>query len=183
MSTTLTDGATLLPTGTWELDPAHSRVEFAIDYMGGTFRGTFQPFEARLEASEDGAASLTGRARAESIQVNDENLDTHLQSPDFFDAERTPELAFASREVTRAGNRLTVDGELTIRGTAQPVTLEGTLVDGVVDAYERERLTLSLSGRVDRTAFGIAWNMPLPSGEPALADDVDLSAQLFFVKG
>jgi polyisoprenoid-binding protein YceI len=183
MSITTTESSTTLPVGAWQLDPAHSRVEFAITYMGGSFRGTFQPFEAQLDVAADGTASLEGKARAEGIQVNDENLNAHLQSPDFFDAERTPELTFAASGVARSGNRITVDGDLAIRGTAQPLTLEGTLVDGVVDAYDRERLTLNLTGRIDRTAFGIAWNLPLPSGEPALANDVDLSAELFFVKG
>jgi polyisoprenoid-binding protein YceI len=182
MSITTTESAATLPVGTWQLDPAHSRVEFSVDYMGGSFRGTFQPFEAQLQVAEDGAASLAGKARAESIQVNDENLNAHLQTPDFFDVERTPELTFSANTVERSGDGVSVDGELTIRGTTQPVRLEGTLVE-VVDAYERERITLQLAGRVDRTAFGIAWNMPLPSGEPALANDVDLSAQLFFVKG
>lgn len=182
MSITTTEHAVSLPVGSWQLDPAHSRVEFSIDYMGGSFRGTFQPFEAQLEVAEDGAASLSGKARAESIQVNDENLNAHLQTPDFFDAERTPELTFSAKSVERSGDKLAVEGELSIRGNAQPLRLEGTLVEGVVDAYNRERLTLNLTGRVDRTAFGIAWNMPLPSGEPALANDVDLSAHLFFVK-
>jgi polyisoprenoid-binding protein YceI len=182
MSTTTTEGRTALPVGSWNLDPAHSRVEFSIAYMGGSFRGTFQPFEAQLEVDENGATSLTGKARTDSVQVNDENLNTHLQSPDFFDAERAPELTFAATGVTREANRVTVDGELTIRGASQPVTLEGTLVE-VVDAYERERLTLDVAGRIDRTAFGIAWNVPLPSGQPALADDVALSAELFFIKG
>jgi polyisoprenoid-binding protein YceI len=181
MSITTTENAVSLPVGSWQLDPAHSRVEFSIDYMGGSFRGTFQPFEAQLDVAGDGTASLTGKARAESIQVNDENLNAHLQGPDFFDAERTPELAFSANAVERSGDKLAVDGELTIRGNTQPVKLEGTLVE-VVDAYERARLTLNLTGRVDRSAFGLAWNMPLPSGEPALANDVDLSAQLFFIK-
>jgi polyisoprenoid-binding protein YceI len=183
MSTTITESATTLPVGTWLLDPAHSRVEFAVKYMGGSFRGTFQPFEAQLDVTGDRPASLAGKARAESIQVNDENLNAHLQSPDFFDAERAPELTFSADSIARDGNHITVEGELAIRGSVQPVTLEGTLVDGVVDAYERERLILDLAGRIDRTAFGIAWNMPLPSGEPALANDVDLSAELFFIKG
>jgi polyisoprenoid-binding protein YceI len=182
MSIATTESTTALPVGTWQLDAAHSRVEFSIKYMGGSFRGTFQPFEAQLDAAEDGTASLAGKARAESIQVNDENLNAHLQSPDFFDAERTPELTFSANTIARSGDRVTAQGELVIRGNAQPVTLEGTLVEGVVDAYNRERLTLNLAGRVDRTAFGIAWNMPLPSGEPALANDVDLSAELFFIK-
>ena len=183
MSTTTAESGTTLPVGAWKLDPAHSRVEFSVAYMGGSFRGSFQPFEAQLDVDDDGTAALAGKARAESVQVNDENLNAHLQSPDFFDAERAPELTFTATGIARSDNWVSIEGNLVVRGAAQPVTLEGTLVEGVVDAYERERLTLNLAGRIDRTAFGIAWNLPLPSGEPALANDVDLSAELFFIKG
>jgi polyisoprenoid-binding protein YceI len=180
MSTTSTE--TKLPVGTWQLDPAHSRAEFSIVYMGGTFRGTFQPFEAELEVGDDDKATLAGKARAESIQVNDENLNAHLQTPDFFDTERFPEISFSSKNVSIQDGHILVDGELTIRGQAQPVKLEGTIVGPLTDGYGRERITLELSSKIDRTAFGIDWNMPLPSGEPALTNDVVLSAELFFIK-
>ena len=180
MSTTTTE--TALPVGTWQLDPAHSRVEFSVAYMGGRFRGTFQPFEAALEVGDDGAATLQGKARAESIQVNDENLNAHLQGPDFFDAERSPEISFSSKNVNVENGRIVVDGELTIRGNSHPVELEGTVVGPLTDPYGRERITLELSSKIDRTTFGIEWNTPLPSGEQALMNDVALTAELFFIK-
>jgi polyisoprenoid-binding protein YceI len=180
--TTPTETRSALPTGTWQLDPAHSQVGFAVEYMVGTFRGTFSPVEGRFEVAEDGAAMLWGRARAESVQVQDENLEAHLQSPDFFDAERTPELAFEAKDIRRDGDSLTVKGELAIRGVSQPLELVGTITDPITDPYGRERIGLRLEGTVDRTSFGINWNNPLPSGEPALANDVTLSAELYFVK-
>jgi polyisoprenoid-binding protein YceI len=114
--------------------------------------------------------------------VQDENLEAHLQTPDFFDAERTPELAFAADEIVRDGENVTVRGELTIRGVEQPIELHGTIVDPITDPYGRERIGLKLEGTVDRTSFGLNWNNPLPTGEPALANDVSLSAELYFVK-
>jgi polyisoprenoid-binding protein YceI len=180
--TTSTQTRATLPTGTWQLDPAHSHVGFAVEYMVGTFRGTFSPLEGKLEVSEDGTANLSGRARAESVQVQDENLEAHLQSPDFFDAERAPELTFEASDIRRDGDDLTVNGELTIRGATQPVELKGTIKDPINDPYGRERFGITLEGSVDRTSFGLNWNTPLPSGEPALANDVKLSAELYFVK-
>jgi polyisoprenoid-binding protein YceI len=180
--TTSTPTRATLPTGTWQLDPAHSQVGFAVEYMVGTFRGTFSPLEGELEVSEDGTAELSGRARAESVQVQDENLEAHLQSPDFFDAERAPELTFEASDIRRDGDDLTVNGELTIRGATQPIELKGTIKDPITDPYGRERIGITLEGSVDRTSFGINWNNPLPSGEPALANDVKLSAELYFVK-
>ena len=89
-----------LPTGTWTLDPVHSTIGFEVEYLGGTFRGRFSQAEARLVVEGDGA-SLAGSAQVASIDLKDENLTTHVQSPDFFDAERHPELTFESSEVER----------------------------------------------------------------------------------
>jgi polyisoprenoid-binding protein YceI len=179
---TLTSNQEVLQTGPWEADPAHSRIEFAVDYLTGTFRGTFSPFAATLEVDGDGSAVLHGTTSAGSIHVQDENLSAHLQSPDFFDAERTPELAFESTRFVREGERVEVDGTLTIKGVSQPVHLTGTIGEPLEDPYGRARFGLRLEGTIDRTAFGLDWNAPLPSGEPALANDVALTAELYLVR-
>ncbi len=171
-----------LPAGIWQVDPAHSQVGFALAYMVGTFRGSFSPVEASLQVTEDGKAVLTGSAVAESIRVQDENLAAHLLSPDFFDAERTPQLQFTSSKISRHGDRIAAAGELSIKGVTQPVELIGTISDPIVDPYGRERIGLRLETTVDRTQFGLSWNVPLPSGEPALANDVALTAELYLVK-
>jgi len=98
------------PTGTWRVDKFHSTVGFALKYMAGTFQGTFSDFGARLD---DGVFS--GSAEVASIQVKDPNLETHLQSPDFFDAERFPQLSFLARDVSHVGDDLTMRGELTLK--------------------------------------------------------------------
>ena len=172
----------LLPVGSWEIDPVHSHVGFEVDYVGGVFRGSFAPAEARLEVGPGGEAVLRGSARVEDVKVQDETLGAHLLSPDFFDAERTPEIGFASTSVERTGNDVTLAGELTIRGITEPVELTGTIGDAVTDGYGRERVGLSLAGTIDRTDFGLNWNMPLPSGEPALGNEVTLTAELYLVR-
>src|SRR3954462_11518858 len=90
-----------LPTGTWSADPIHSTVGFAVPYMAGTFQGTFSDFDARLT---DGV--LSGTAEVASAQVKDPNLETHLESPDFFDAKRYPQLSFEGEDVSRSGDDL-----------------------------------------------------------------------------
>ena len=179
---TIASSQDTLPAGTWGIDPVHSQVGFAVDYMSGTFRGSFSPVDAQLVVAEDGSVELHGSARADSVKVQDENLTAHLQAPDFFDAERTPEVSFRSSDVRRSGDHVTVAGELTIKGTSQPVELEGTIAEPITDPYGRERIGLKLDGSVDRTAFGIDWNNPLPNGQPALANEVSLSAELYLVK-
>jgi|SRR5215216_4424838 len=174
----LTDSTRLgLPTGTWSLDPIHSTIGFELPYLAGTFRGHFTEVEAKLTDE-----SLTGSARVASVDVKDENLSTHLQSPDFFDAERHPELKFESRDLERSGETLTVRGDVTIRGVTKPVELTGTISEPLTDYADRERVGVKLETAVDRTDFGLNWNAPLPSGEPALANEVKLVTELYFVR-
>lgn len=179
---TIAQGRDIVPAGVWQVDAAHSQVGFGIEYMGGTFRGTFSPVEAELQVAEDGTSMLAGSARAENVKVQDENLNAHLLSPEFFDVERTPEITFSSREVALDGDRITVDGELTIKGETKPVELRGSVSGPLVDGYGRQRVTLKLETTVDRTDFGLDWNMQLPSGEPALPNDVVLEAELYLVR-
>ena len=166
-----------LPTGTWAADPVHSEIGFNVDYMAGTFRGTFSKFDAKVD---DGR--LQGSAEVASVHVKDPNLEAHLQSPDFFDSERNPQLTFASKDVQREGAEVTVDGEITIKGDTQPITLTGTISDPIGDPFGNERFGLKLTGSLDRTRFGVTWNNPLPTGEPALSNEVELAADLQLVK-
>ncbi len=166
-----------LPTGTWKADPVHSSVTFAVKYMAGTFQGSFSQFEARVD---DG--SLRGSAEVASVEVKDPNLEAHLQSPEFFDAERHPQIAFEARDVTRTGDELALSGELTIKGNTHPVEIRGRVSDPMGDPFGNERFGLQLETTVDRTEFGLTWNNPLPSGEQALSNDVRLIADLQFVR-
>jgi polyisoprenoid-binding protein YceI len=182
MSTVASTRSRALPAGTWHLDPVHSQVGFAVKYMVGTFRGSFSPVEATLAVAADGAARLSGLARAESVKVQEPNLVAHLLAPDFFDAERTPELRFDSTGFEVSGDRVAVPGELTVKGATRPVELHGEVTEPITDPYGRERIGLVLRGEIDRTDFGITWNNPLPSGKSALADEVVLEAELYLVK-
>jgi polyisoprenoid-binding protein YceI len=176
-----TEARTAVPTGTWNLDPVHSTIGFEVEYMTGTFRGQFNDVDAKL-AVDGETATLAGAARVNSIELKDENLTAHLQSPDFFDAERYPELSFESSEIDRSRDEVTVRGGITIKGTVKPVELTGSLADPITDPYGRERLGLRLETTVDRTEFGVSWNVPRPSGDPALCNDVKLVADLYFVR-
>jgi len=167
-----------IPTGTWGLDPVHSSIGFAITHSGVmTFRGTFDEFDAKLV---DGR--LEGTAKVASVRVDDPQLTGHLQTPDFFDAERHPELRFTSDAIELDGERVSIPGDLTLRGVTHRVELVGTASGPVADAYGKQRLGLDLETTVNRRDYGIDWNMELPTGEPLLADDVLLSADLALVR-
>jgi polyisoprenoid-binding protein YceI len=179
MSTTETRQS--LPVGTWNVDPVHSTVGFAVNYIVGTFNGSFSPVDAKLEVGEDGE-SLTGSAPVAGVRVQDENLSAHLQSPEFFDAERAPEIRFASTAIRRSGDEIAIDGNLTIKGITLPVELEGTITEPADDPFGGVRFALRLETAIDRTSFGLNWNNPLPNGKPSLANEVKLSADLYLVK-
>jgi polyisoprenoid-binding protein YceI len=167
----------VLPAGTWQVDKVHSTIGFAVDYMAGTFHGTFGDFDA---AVTDGV--LNGSAKVASVQVKDENLAAHLQGPDFFDAPAHPELSFTSTAIGRDGDHVTIDGEITIKGRTQTVRGTGEISEPIADPYGGERFGLTLRTAVDRDAFGVSWNNPLPSGEPALANQVTITAELQLAK-
>src|SRR5207244_9061204 len=117
---------TIAPAGTWNLDSVHSRVDFEVAYLAGRFKGHFNEIAAELTVDGE-RATLEGRAKVASIDVNEENLSGHLQGPDFFDAERYPELRFTAEDIRLDGDgQVSVNGELTIRGVTKPVTVTGT---------------------------------------------------------
>jgi len=174
MSTTI-DNKTEVPTGTFQADTVHSSVAFEVPYAVATFGGQVADFDATLA---DG--KLAGSARIESIQTKEENLQAHLLSPEFFDAERHPVVGF-SGALRRDGDAVEVDGEITIKGISQPGVLKGTIVGPAVDHFGATRVGLKLQTTVDRRKFDMNWNMPLPNGEPALANEVTLKADLTLV--
>jgi len=166
-----------IPSGTWTIDPSHSRVEFSIRHMGiASIRGSFADFEAVIDGGDE--ARISGAIRVASVDTRDEARDSHLQSPDFFDAERHPEITFAS---TRFDNGKVV-GDLTIRGVTREVELDARVTGAGTDPWGNERLGLELEGQIDRHEFGVSWNTPLPTGGLLLGDTVRLTAGFSAVK-
>jgi polyisoprenoid-binding protein YceI len=163
------------PAGTWAVDAVHSTVGFSVRYMVGTFTGPFSDFDVVVT---DGV--LTGSAKVASVQVKDPNLEMHLQAPapEFFDAERHPKLIFESNTIEREGDRVRIDGEITIKGHTKPVEITGVITDPIADPYGGERFGLTLEAAIRRDEFGVTWNNPLPSGEPALSNEVPIIAEL-----
>ena len=169
-----------IPAATWQSDPIHSSVGFAVKHVVGTFRGSFNDFEATL-SDADGSSNLSGRAKVESVRVKEENLYTHLLSPEFFDAEQHPEIIFESKQISRDGNKVTVSGELTIKGITKEVTARGEIT-GPAPGPDAERLGIDLETIVDRHDFGLDWQMDLPGGGKTLGDDVTLTVHVELVK-
>ncbi|MCW3009921.1 MAG: YceI family protein [Solirubrobacterales bacterium] len=179
MSTT----ATAPLAGTWTLDPAHSTAAFAVKYMGvTTFRSKFTDLTATLEGAEDGTSVLTGTVQVESVDIDVADFKGHLMADDFFAVATHPELTFTSSSFSTAGEEITIEGDLTIKGSTQRVVGTGSLSGPVEDFMGNTRVGITVTSKIDRTAFGLDWNAPLPKGGFALANEVKLELELFFVK-
>jgi polyisoprenoid-binding protein YceI len=175
----MTAAQTILPKGSWKADPVHSSVGFSVKHMGaGTFRGSFDEYDVSLDLV-DGEPRLTGTAKVESVDVKDENLKGHLLSPEFFDAERHPEISFVARDVQQSGDGIVVEGDLTVKGITKTVEARGS-ISGPVEGPEGagHRLGVDLETVVDRHDFGLDWNADLPDGGKVLGDEVTLTVHL-----
>ena len=166
--------ATEVPSGTWTVDPVHSVAGFAVRHMMvGTFRGEFSEIDATLT---DGR--LVGKVKVGSLQIKDERLRGHLLSPDFFDAERYPEIIFESSSLTVSDGVLSSQGTLTVKDANTPATASGRLAGPVVTLGDVEKIGLDLETTVDREALGLKWNAPLPKGGVVLGNDVTIRVTL-----
>lgn len=177
----LADATAVIPTGTWSIDPSHSTVEFKIKHLGlATVKGRAPVVSGTIEGGEQPA--IRGTVDVTSLTTFDETRDQHLRSPEFFDSERYPELSFESTAVRSDGGELVADGSLTIKGVSKPVTLRGELVGTGTDPWGNERVGLDLATTIDRTAWGLTWNAPLPGGGVLLPDTVTLAASFSAVR-
>jgi polyisoprenoid-binding protein YceI len=182
MAATETIEQSVVPAGTWKSDPVHSHVGFSVKHMVvATFRGAFGDYEVTL-SDKSGEPSLSGTVGVSSVEVKDEALHGHLLSPDFFDAERYPEIGFTSTAIRRDGDEIVVDGDLTIKGTTKQVEARGTITEPVENAGGREGIGLELSTKVDRSEYGLNWNADLPKGGVAVSNDVKLEVHLELAK-
>jgi polyisoprenoid-binding protein YceI len=167
-------------TKTFTTDPVHSSFGFAVKHMAvSTFRGQLEDASATLTPTDAGY-ELVGEATVDSISIRQpDQFRAHVLSPEFFDAESHPKVTFRSTDVELTDDgKATVRGELTIRGVAAEITATGTYSAPQPDPMGNERGALELEADIDRTAFGITWNAPMPNGGNILEDDVKLYVHL-----
>ena len=148
----------------WNVDTTHALVEFSVKHMlVANFRGGFDTFDVTLDES-----GLRGTVDVASVDVSEPNLNGHLLSPDFFDAERNPQLSFTSNAIRVSDGRLDIDGELTIKGVTRPVKIAGTASGPATHAFDgTSRLGLELETVIDRTASrGPSRVLPLSRTPP-----------------
>ena len=185
----MASSATQTGTSTWRLDPAHSSVEFSVKHMMmTTVRGRFKEIEATLTADEEHpeGCCVEVTLQVASIDTGMADRDTHLQSPDFFDAPRFPTITFKSRklggDVERDGDRFQITGDLTIHGTTMEVTLDCTFEGRGKDPWGKERAGFSARTELDRRDWGLKWNQVIETGGVLVANKVRVEAEVQFVR-
>ena len=178
MSVTTT--RTQLPTGTWSVDPARSRVEFRAKHLGiSAVRGAFAEFAGTLELGDDlAAARAYGAASVASLGTGNKRRDADLRSPTFFDAERFPEITFTSRRFRRLGaGKFEIAGDLTLHGVTRPIALTASLREAGQDARDSGRLALEATGRLSRRDYGMTSWKVLVTDTVALRFDISAVKQ------
>jgi polyisoprenoid-binding protein YceI len=166
--------------GTYTVDPVHSSFGFAVRYQGvSIFKGSLDEVQATLA---DGR--LEGAAKVESISIRSpEQFRAHVLSEEFFDAANHPEVTFTSNSLElNDDGTARAEGELTIKGITNPVSATGTWQAPAGDAFGNTRGHLNLEAVIDRSKWDFNWNVPLPNGQGALANDVTLTVELSLVE-
>jgi polyisoprenoid-binding protein YceI len=165
---------------TWKLDPSHTTVEFVAKHMMiTTVRGRFAEFEGTIVADEAniGASSVEVTMKAASIDSRAEQRDTHLRSGDFLDVENFPDVTFKSTRIEGSKEKFKVTGDLTIRGTTHPITLDATFEGTGKDPWGGTRSAFSASGKFDRRDYGLTWNVALEAGGILVSNEVKIQIE------
>jgi polyisoprenoid-binding protein YceI len=168
----------------WALDPAHTLVEFSAKHMMiTTVKGRFTEVsgEIHLDETHPDASSVQAELGVASINTGVGQRDDHLRSADFLDAENFGKITFRSTgvqgAVDRVGDSFKLTGELTIRGTTRPLTLEVTFEGRGKDPWGGERVSFSATGKIDRREFGLTWNQAMETGGILVGNDIKIAIE------
>ena len=169
----------------WQLDPTHSSISFSGKHMlVATVRGQFRSWQVDANIDETNLANSSGTVRidATSIDTGVEQRDAHLRSADFFDVANHPEILFRIIRVEPKGEEYRLIGDLTIRGVAHEVALEGEINGPIDDPWGGKRVGLSAEGKLNRKDWGLDWNVPLSAGGILVGEQIKISIDAELVK-
>jgi polyisoprenoid-binding protein YceI len=173
-------------TSTWEIDPAHSSIQFGVRHlMISTVKGRFPKFTATAVADEKEPTRAVVEASidAASLDTGEAKRDEHLKSPDFFDVQKYPTITFKSTKVEAAGDRhFKLHGDLTMHGVTKPVVLDVEATPQVKGMRGETRAGARATTKVNRKDFGINWSKTMDGGGVVVGDDVDVTIEVEGVK-
>ena len=174
-----------MATTQWSLDPTHSELQFKVKHlMITTVTGSLKNFEATLTSAGDDFtdADISFKGDINSLDTGNTDRDTHLKSADFFDAEKFATIEFKSNAVEKDGNDYIVNGDLTIKGETKPAKLIAEFGGIATDPWGNTKAGFTLSGKINRSDFGLTWNAALETGGVMVSEEVKILGELQFVK-
>ena len=165
----------------WNIDPAHSSVGFSARHLGlSKVRGLFTRFSGEVDGDPSDLTTASGRFEVEmdSVDTGSPDRDAHLKGADFFDVENYPKMAFVSSSVTRNGADYKMVGDLTIKDVTREVTLDLEPGGETVDPYGNRKVGGTLTCTINRSDWGLTWNVPLDSGGWLVSEKIGLEIDL-----
>jgi polyisoprenoid-binding protein YceI len=163
---------------TWSLDPHHTSVAFSAKHLGvATVRGSFGQVTANLELNDPNDPTTGGGSvtiQAASLTTGSEMRDGHLKGPDFLDVEKYPEIVFTLKSIKPDGDNFKVTGDLTIKDVTKEITLDYEHSGSVVDPYGNTKVGGTLTGTINRSDWGLTWNVALGGGGFLVSEKVKL---------
>jgi len=173
-------------TGDYDLDSVHSRLGFAAKHaMVTTVRGQFTDYTAEVHLDEEDVANSTARIEidAASIDTGNSQRDDHVRSADFFDAEKYPKITFVSTSAERVSDdEFILHGDLTIRDTTKPVSVNFEKTGAAVDPWGNFRVGFEGSATINRSDWGVSFNAPLGTGGLVISEKIKLEFDLAIVR-
>lgn len=169
----------------WVLDPSHSELSFKVKHlMISNVKGVFKNFSAVIDGDDFIKAPITVTIESASVFTNDDNRDGHLKSAEFFDVEKYPEIVFKSTSISKVDDEhYTLKGQLTIKGISKEVTLNVEYSGTGKDPWGNEKAAFSVSGKINRTDWGLNWNAALEAGGVLVSEEVRIDADIQLKKG
>ncbi len=169
---------TLIPAGSYVIDPTHSRIGFSARHAVITkVRGAFNAFEGKGSV-KDGQASIEVTINADSIDTRQADRDGHLKSEDFFNVAAFPHIKFVSNSVKQVGEGFVVDGNLTIKDVTRPLTIEFAYTGAATDPFGNKRVGLEGEAEINRPDFGLTWNAILETGGVLVSEKIKLEFEI-----
>lgn len=174
-----------MATTNWVLDPTHSELQFKVKHlMITTVTGSLNVLSASLSSESDDFQNAQVKFEAEtaSIDTGNNDRDNHLKSGDFFNADEFPKVSFESTSLTKDGDDYTLQGNLTIKDVTKPVKLAVEFGGIATDPWGNTKAGFTISGKINRTDFGLTWNAALETGGVMVSEEVKILGELQFVK-
>ncbi|MBB2145980.1 hypothetical protein GM921_10810 [Pedobacter sp. LMG 31464] len=174
-----------MATTKWTLDPTHSELQFKVKHlMITTVTGNLKSFSAELTSNDDDFtnAEISFKGDINSIDTGNTDRDNHLKSADFFDAEKFASIEFKSTSVEKDGDDYTIKGDLTVKDVTKSVKLTAEFGGIATDPWGNTKAGFTLSGKINRTDFGLTWNAALETGGVMVSEEVRILGELQFVK-